>query len=186
MNDHPTLPFDETEPPERWVPVLDFEGMYEVSDLGRVWSHQKRGGGKRGGFLKPILQGAKGNRYEVVCLFRNGVRHYRAVHELVAEHFIGPRPEGQIVRHGPGGRLDNRAVNLGYGTYRQNTHDRYRDGTMNLGEDCNFAKLTEAKVREIRLRFGAGEAPVVLAAEFGVTSVNIAFIVQRKTWKHVA
>lgn len=49
------------------------------------------------------------------------------VHRLVLEAFHGPRPFGMEGLHGPGGRQDNRAVVLRWGTHRENEQDRKRD-----------------------------------------------------------
>ena len=38
------LPFSE---PERWLPVVGWEGLHEVSDLGRVRSLPRKGGNNR-------------------------------------------------------------------------------------------------------------------------------------------
>ena len=55
------------------------------------------------------------------------------------------------------------------------THKRNRD----------HAKLTEGQVREMRLRYHAGESQASLAAAFGVTESNVRMIVRRKTWTHL-
>ena len=54
------------------------------------------------------------------------------------------------------------------------------------GESVPWAKLTEAKVREIRARVAAGEQQKLLAQEFGVGTAAICLIVKRRNWKHVA
>lgn len=52
----------------------------------------------------------------------NGKRLGRYVHDLVAEAFLGPRPEGLVVDHIDGNRLNNKPSNLRYCTMKQN-HD---------------------------------------------------------------
>jgi transcriptional regulator len=54
------------------------------------------------------------------------------------------------------------------------------------GTRVNTAKLTEEKVREIRLRVAAGQKQTSVAREFGVRNTNVSAIVRRETWKHVA
>lgn len=49
-------------------------------------------------------------------------------HCLVAEAFLGPRPPGNDVRHKNDNGLDNRAVNLEYGSRSQNMLDVWRTG----------------------------------------------------------
>jgi hypothetical protein len=168
--------------PERWRPVVDYGGLYEVSDLGRVRSlHGGKGKGKRGGLLRPMVAG-RTNIHLRVILHEDGRRKTRLVHQLVMEAFVGPRPAGQEVRHGPGGVLDNRLVNLCYGSRRENMADKVRDGTLIYGEDIKNSRLTEQIVIECRRRYAAGETITVLGAEFGVNQGTIGEAVTGDTW----
>lgn len=182
MDECPTLPFDA---PEQWLPVVDWEGLYEVSDLGRIRSLPRRTAtGVRGGrILKPWLST---HGYLVVSLCRSGYDDdHRLVHQLVAAAFIGPCPEGQEVRHGPNGKPDNRASQLCYGTSAQNHADRLRDGISNQGERHGNAKLTDAIVAECRIRHAAGETQLSLAREFGVDKAAMNYAIRGLTWVHV-
>lgn len=53
------------------------------------------------------------------------------------------------------------------------------------GEQCNFSKLTENNVREIRTLFKNGVNQVVLAKQFGIKQNTISRIVNNVTWKHI-
>jgi len=166
--------------PERWLPVAEYEGFYEVSDLGRVrrlWRHHYK-------ILKPVL--TKDACHLRVHLCRDGVRRKVTVHTLVARAFLGPRPEGMQVCHGPGGSLDNRLVNLSFGSpSKNNGADRWRDDTIPAGERCSKAKLTNEIVLECRARVAAGESRVSMAKEFGVAPQAIARMIRGETWKNV-
>lgn len=108
-------------PGEQWRPVVSFEGFYEVSSLGRVWSWHGRGR-----YLSLRRSGA----YKNVSLQRQGERPVTAyIHRLVAEAFHGPCPEGQVVRHEDGNAENNSADNLEYGTPKANVGDQIRHGT---------------------------------------------------------
>lgn len=182
---------------ERWlpVPIAGCEGLYEVSDQGRVRSLDRwiRVPGwnpylRHGRILTP---GPSENGYLKVTLSvrRNGRRWQitPAVHRLVLEAFVGPCPAGQEARHGPGGQQDNRLVNLSYGTKVQNAQDKRRDGTYVEGSVSVNAKLTEDIVRECRRRYAAGGGTTVsLAAEFGVSQLGMWKAINRQTWRHVA
>ena len=161
------------DPTERWLPVVGWEGLYEVSDLGNVRSLRR--------VLKPGLR--KG--YLAVTLWRDGKGQHWQVHRLVATAFIGPCPPGMETLHGPGGMFDNRPANLSFGTHRQNIQDKIRDGTMSRGESHGLAKLTEAQVTEIRERYSAGENQYALARVFGVDQTTISPLLSGKTWGHV-
>jgi hypothetical protein len=116
--------------PERWLPVPDWEDLYEVSDLGRVRSLPRITGGqwrnRPGQVLKPYDR-AKG--YKEVSLMRGGRACKRKVHLLVLAAFVGPRPTGLQTRHLDGNPANNKLGNLIYGTPSENNHDRVRHGT---------------------------------------------------------
>jgi hypothetical protein len=171
---------------ERWLPVVGWEGLYAVSDLGHVRSfHGGKGKGKRGGLLRLGVAG-RTNRHLRVVLHKDRKRTTRLVHQLVMEAFVGPRPDGQEVCHGPGGALDNRLVNLSYGTRAKNCGpDKVRDGTLIYGEGITGSRLTEQIVIECRRRYAAGETMTVLAAEFGVTVSTMGEAVTGSTWAWV-
>ena len=126
---------------EQWLPVVGYEGFYEVSDMGRVRSldratPMKTATGKMtmrrvaGRILKP---GTAGRGYPYVNLMREHKRQKtRDVHRLVLEAFVGPKPDGLVTRHLNGDRLDNRLENLAYGTYSENMADNLRHGTHSM------------------------------------------------------
>lgn len=126
-----TLEPSGVDPPEEWRPVKGYEGLYDVSDLGRVRSHdrllnRKNGMVKwKGRVLKP-QKGSKG--HWGVSLWNNNQPKTQYVHRLVAMAFI-PNPEGYpLVRHLNDVKEDNRKVNLAWGTHSDNAHDAVRNG----------------------------------------------------------
>ncbi len=93
---------------ERWLPVVGYEGFYEVSSLGRVKSLNYNHTGK-----EQILEPCEvSGGYLKVNLWKNGKMHQKLVHRLVAIAFI-PNPEGKPeVDHINGKKTDCRACNL--------------------------------------------------------------------------
>ena len=169
---------------EHWLPVPGYEGLYDVSDLGNVRSHHvSKRPRKNGSLLSPGL-GTGG--HVTVVLYRDKARRSWPVHQLVLLAFEGPRPDGMETLHGPGGNLDNRLVNLSYGTSAQNKADQLRDGVANIGERCGTAKLTSAIVLECRKRYATGETQTALAAEYGISQPTISELVRGTTWAHLA
>ena len=112
---------------EHWLPVLGYEGLYEVSDLGRVRSvdRMERGANwrcpqgfmkrRRGKLIKPLI---KHNGYFQVNLYKDGKMRCRAVHRLVMEAFCGP--SNLTVNHINEIKTDNRLCNLEYMTQSEN------------------------------------------------------------------
>lgn len=97
---------------EIWKSIPDYEGLYEVSNYGRVRSVYRY---KR--ILKPMISNSG---YERVDLFKNKNRKQFSVHRLVALTFID-NPEGKkIVNHKDENKLNNHINNLEWVTNKEN------------------------------------------------------------------
>lgn len=125
---------------ERWRAVVGYEGLYEVSDLGRVRSvpHMTKAGRRGGTVLKPRTR--KDYGYRIVDLSDSGRRSTRAIHTLVADAFVPNPAFYPLVRHLNGHPGDNTAANLGWGTYAMNTADAQRHGTVPIAPHGSRAK----------------------------------------------
>lgn len=139
---------------EVWKPVEGWK-HYEVSNLGRVRSLTRKVGARGGktrlirGRLcnQAVSQTGGGSEYLQVTLSEGKAKTQR-VHKLVAEAFLGQRPEGMYVCHGQAGNLCNHVANLSYETPSTNQKHRRRDGTAgkkvqdslgNVYVNCNTA-----------------------------------------------
>lgn len=116
---------------ERWMPIVGYEGYYEVSDLGRVRSLERivsRGGAPMR-VRERIRRCNKGKDGRIdVVLARGGVNRTLLVHRLVLTTFVGPQPEGQEGCHWNGDASDNRLANLRWDTRSGNRLDMIRHG----------------------------------------------------------
>jgi hypothetical protein len=158
----------------RWLPVVGYEGKYEVSDDGRVRSLRRS---------KELKQWPNQNGYLRVTLFAAGKGRGFAVHRLVLAAFVGPAPEGHLhTLHGNGVRNDNRLANLSWGTAQDNADDRRKHGTDIVGEKNHNARLTEEQVRCILLDARGLRR---LSREFGVSRTVVQAIRAGRAWKHV-
>jgi DNA-binding XRE family transcriptional regulator len=172
------MPDDAT---ERWLPVVGWEGLYEVSDRGRVRSV------KTGAILNPLVP--RHGRYWTVNLRRE--RNVWPVHTLVAAAFLGVRPDGEEVDHVNGDRLDNTLANLEYVPPPLNKQRAHERGLMRQhpGSANGAAKLTEGQVAEIMMLAAVGGARPVkqreLALRYGVSQSTISSILRGKSWQSV-
>lgn len=117
---------------ERWMPIPDTDGHYEVSSLGRVKSVARtitRSDGKQQPVRERMLkQGQNTNGYWTVKIRVNGKQRTLFVHRLLLTCFVRPPVDGEVTRHLNGIRTDNRLDNLSWGTQLQNMQDRIAHG----------------------------------------------------------
>lgn len=111
---------------EIWKPVKDYEGLYEVSNLGRVQSLNYR----RTKQVRCLSATYNAKGYLQVLLCNNGKKQTRTVHLIVAESFLNHTRCGMklVVDHINDVRNDNRLENLRIITNRENTYrtqDKY-------------------------------------------------------------
>ena len=118
---------------EQWLPVVGYEGLYEVSNTGRVRSLDrivitKRGHTQfyQGRELSPAVK-ASGHLSVQIC--REGRFLRRHIHRLVLEAFVGPCPEGMECCHNDGNPANNRVENLRWDTHSSNILDKQGHGT---------------------------------------------------------
>lgn len=98
---------------EIWKDIKDFEGLYQVSNFGRVRSLK---------FGKERLLKCGGNTgYYKVELWKNGKKCDKQVHRLVADAFIDNPNNLECVNHINGIKIDNRVENLEWITCKENT-----------------------------------------------------------------
>lgn len=177
---------------EAWRSVSGYEGLYEVSNLGRVRrigraarTGRGRGGGARIGLmLKPQPR----KDYLAVQLWKDGKQRQFLVHCVVAAAFIGPVPPGKEVNHDDGDKKNCAASNLEYLTRSENMEHAYATGlrtaVVPFGEQHHNAKLTQAAADQIRQRYVPGVVSLkMLAREFGVDHKTIHSVVSGKTWR---
>lgn len=109
---------------EVWKDIIGYEGKYQVSNIGRVKSlERKRQCRVNGGTIatmtvpEKILKQWQRSSYFLVDLWNKTKRDVRSVHILVYEAFFGKIPEGYIVHHKDENKFNNCVENLEYLSY---------------------------------------------------------------------
>jgi len=117
---------------EVWKSVVGYEGLYSVSNLGRL---RRDAGGPRNAKAGRILtQSDRGHGYLRVDLYRDGSSKTHSVHSLVAEAFIGPRPDGFEIVHDDSMKSHCASDNLEYVTKLENNQRATRMGLKPSGD----------------------------------------------------
>lgn len=134
---------------EEWRDIDGYEGLYQISNFGRVKSsdrvmpHKAHGTWRiKARILKQFLAGPVGSQYKSVFLHQgNGKQNIFRVHRLVAIAFI-PNPDGkEQVNHIDGCKTNNYVSNLEWVTALENTAHAWKNGL------CN--NVIEAKSRPV-------------------------------------
>ena len=170
---------------ERWMPVVGWEGVYEISSAGRVKSLERTArifGGHVRRVRERILSQGYSVGYKFVSL-KNNRRLSIKVHRLVLEAFIGPCPHGMECCHNNGDRTDNRLENLRWDTPRNNCGDAVKHGTSNRGERCFNSILTEPEVLQVRTLCGISDLSYrEIGGMYGIAISTVCNIYKRRVW----
>lgn len=156
---------------EIWKDVVGYEGLYEVSNAGKVRNKNKE-----------LTQNVsnKGYLYATLCKDRHCVG--KRVHRLVAQAFIPNLENKPEVNHKNNVRTDNRAENLEWMTHTENVKHTVKAGRHSKGEMVCFSKLDPEKVIFIRKSTLSYKE---LGKMFGITANTIYAVKKWITWKHV-
>lgn len=158
---------------EEWLPVVEYEGLYEVSNFGRVrrvaGAFYWRPTGKvlspqcdRCGYPKVLLSTLEKQRRSLF------------VHRLVAAAFLGPCPNGLQVHHKDRDRGNASVWNLCY--MREIDHKA-------RGEKAGgCTKLDRQKVLEIRRLRLEGVSTLELAKLFHISRSYVYHVVSQRKW----
>jgi hypothetical protein len=168
--------------------IKDFPGYY-VSDEGDVFSAWKSRGslpaensGKPWRKMRPSIQKYG---HKLVTLSIDGKLHYRWIHRLVLENFIGPCPDGMEGCHNDGNPQNNHWKNLRWDTHKNNLADTKKHGTQKKfsGEKNGMAKLKESDIKEIRRLASTREMfQKDIAKKYGIHEETVGSIHRRKRW----
>lgn len=180
---------------EQWKPIKGFEGLYDVSNIGRVRSvtHviERIEGIKKTIKGRILKQSEYRGGYLNVLLSANGHNYHAKVHRLVAIAFV-PNPEKKpYVDHINGIRTDNRTENLRWCTHSENNsfdlaRKHFSEGSFwrgKKGAKSPFSKRVAQYTKEgifLRVFDGLSEAQ----RETGIREGNISLVC--KGYRHSA
>ncbi len=175
---------------EIWKDIKDYEGLYQVSNLGRVKSVERiktippnKTYTQKSFIMKPYYHY---NGYPIITLSKNGIRFKDVVHRIVAKHFIENPENYKYVCHKDDNPLNNKADNLYWGTQQDNMNDKVSKNRQQKGENVKFSKLNNEKIKEIRNMYEKGKIThKEIGRIYDISTSCITEIINLKSWKHV-
>ena len=129
---------------EVWKDIKGFEGLYQVSNLGRVKSLERyRSNHSK---LQKVEEKIKSTRedaqgYLLVDLYKDNKQKTVRVHRLVAEAFIPNIENKETVNHLDGDKSNNKVNNLEWATFKEQNEHFYK---KNLKSEKNIQKAVKA------------------------------------------
>jgi len=145
---------------EIWKDITNFEGLYKVSNTGKVLSLESKVVHKNGNFhtKKEILLKAGVNKrgYESVGLYKNGEVQYFKVHRLVALAFIPNIECKPFINHINSNKTDNHLNNLEWCTPAENNIHSRTLGNRDLEKEIETARNLGYKRKKIMLDLNTG------------------------------
>lgn len=134
---------------EEWRDIEGYEGLYQVSNKGRIkslsrertrLSFQGKGGCLRERILKSSLTS---DGYEGVILYKTGQRKSFKVHKLVVEAFIETQSGKLYVNHMDGNKENNNVLNLERCTPQHNVKHAYENGLNKWKIDIDLIRFRD-------------------------------------------
>lgn len=157
---------------EIWKPVIGFDGLYEVSNLGRVKSIKFN----KEKILKPQDNG-RGYLTVHIRNFEYDKKHY--IHRIVAETFLEKKDGKNEVNHIDCNKNNNCLNNLEWCTKEYNFIHKMINQRQPKGEESGNSKLTEKDILEIRK---SSVNSYELSKIYNVSREHILRIKKKKTW----
>ena len=164
-------------PNEIWKDVVGYEGLYKVSNLGRV----KKPMGAYSIILKPFVQD-----YKMVSLSSNHKSRKFLVHRLVAQAFIPNPNDKEEVNHIDGNKLNNVVDNLEWCTKSENVEHAYRLGLSRFTEEHRL-KASSASVKVTSVPIYCKELDILFSSmsdasrKLGISVQNIHYASKQNT-----
>jgi hypothetical protein len=173
---------------EFWVDIPNYEGVYQISNLGSMRSYSRvvdYGVKKayRPGKVLKLRKSNQGYLYTVFCL--NKIRETIKPHRIVAKVFLENKENKPCVNYINGIKHDNTVENLEWVTYSENTIHSFK---LNLskskkGEESHLSKLKNSDVLNIRNMCSNKKiSQLDVAKKYNISQSQVSRIMRNTNW----
>jgi len=174
-----------TLPEEEWRDIVGYEGLYLVSNFGRVFSTPRPRA--KAGLLSPATST---NGYQHVTLYKDGNIRLADVHRLVAETFLSNDEGLPVINHKDEDPTNNFCDNLEWCTHRYNSN--YGTSITRRVANTDFSKISDVRKKPvIQLDIDGNvvrrwEGIIDVWRELGYSRSSISFACNRKPGREIA
>jgi hypothetical protein len=177
---------------EIWKDIPEFQGFYQISNLGRVRSCDRYVAKHKNGALS-LLKGSlkkivyEKNHYPFVDLYKNNKRSKQYMHRLMAIAFL-PNPKNlKEINHIDGNKQNFSPSNLEWCSHIDNCLHAINTKLHDCqGEQHHNATLLNETVIKIRELHQSGITQTEISKKFSINLRLVSKIVNRERWKHIA
>jgi len=169
---------------EIWKDIQGYDGVYQISNCGRLRRVWKKSKWNPEGKLKILNYSFGHDGYVKAGLTKNKKRKTYRIHRLVAIEFIRNPLNKPQVNHIDGNKSNNHISNLEWCTASENNKHAWDTGLAKAkrGEEHGASKLTQKQVDQIRELKGL-KTQKQIAKIFNISQTTISEVHTGKTWK---
>lgn len=148
---------------ENWKRIQGYEGLYEVSDKGRVRDLK--------GNIKPMYKNNKG--YLCLSLYVSGRTYHPTIHRLVAKTFIENPNDYSQINHKDCNKLNNEITNLEWCNQRHNYDEGMKTFQYSKNENHFYAKLKNSDIPMIYNLYKLGFTRITVSRIFNINPSSL-------------
>ena len=167
---------------ERWKDIKGYEGLYQVSDAGRVKMISLKG--KPTNTILKLQINHRGYQWTLLSKPGHKRKGFR-IGRLVLTAFVGEPMPGEECNHLNADKLDDHLENLEWASPKENMRHAKEHGLILRGEEVALSVLKESDIPEIFRMKKKGKSHKEIGEIFDVHHKTIAVVLSRKTWSHI-